>query len=333
MRKSLLLLLLLASSSCVPVATYDPAAQQERQRDAKANAQAQVDRVMLQRIERARIAAKAGGTRPAWTFAKEVENAYQTKMVERGTVDGPALVNEAIGYLDTAPDGDQALAAKGSLLISVGRREEGIAALEESFKTPNLWPVGKLLEVKADRPLEIVVICKKARGVTKTDDERYALLDQCKHWGKDLAWASKDDIAFYERQRAADEARAREEAAAYRRKQEDDRQRMEASFQQQQQQQRQQSSSSVASSGPSSVSVTIRTRCPKTVRIFYGDKPKFGSGTTSSISSNSIQSHSFRPGDQMWIVDESDNGVSNASVSANTHEIEISSSCTGLMTR
>ena len=35
------------------------------------------------------------------------------------------------------------------------------------------------------------------------------------------------------------------------------------------------------------VSVTIRSACSKTVKVFYGDKPKFGSGTYSSISSNS----------------------------------------------
>jgi hypothetical protein len=81
------------------------------------------------------------------------------------------------------------------------------------------------------------------------------------------------------------------------------------------------------------VSVTIRSQCGKTVRVFYGDKPKFGSGTTSTISSNSSQSHSFKPGDQMWIVDDHDNGVSNATVSPTTRELEIGASCTGIVTR
>ena len=61
----------------------------------------------------------------------------------------------------------------------------------------------------------------------------------------------------------------------------------------------------------SSVSVTIRSQCTKTVRVFYGDKPKYGSGTTSSVSSNSVSSHTFRAGDQMWIVDDQDNGIGN----------------------
>ena len=69
--------------------------------------------------------------------------------------------------------------------------------------------------------------------------------------------------------------------------------------------------SAAAQAGP--VSVTIRSACSKTVKVFYGDKPKFGSGTYSSISSNSVQSHTFQPGDMFWIVDESENGLGSTS--------------------
>ncbi|MBK7582689.1 MAG: hypothetical protein IPI67_21145 [Myxococcales bacterium] len=86
-------------------------------------------------------------------------------------------------------------------------------------------------------------------------------------------------------------------------------------------------------SAPSSVSVTIKSSCSKTVKVFYGDKPKFGSGTYSSASSNSRQSHSFRPGDQFWIVDDKENGVANVQVGADSREIEISGSCTQLALR
>ena len=86
-----------------------------------------------------------------------------------------------------------------------------------------------------------------------------------------------------------------------------------------------------APSGP--VSVTIRSSCNKTVKVFYGDKPKFGSGTYSSISSNSVQSHSFQEGDLFWIVDESENGISSASICRGTRELEIGSSCSGISSR
>ncbi len=330
MRKSLSALPLFLAACAPIVGAYSPAAQQENYAAAKANADAQVDQVMVGRIQQARANAKTGGAKEAWIFAKEIENAYQTKVVSRGKVDGPALVEEAIGFLDAAPKSDQPqmLAAKGSLLITAGRKEEGVKALEASFATPNLWPLAKLLEAysEANKPLEIVVVCKKARPVTKSDDERYALLDQCMHWGKDLAWASKDDIAFYKQTRADEERKAAQENVAYRQKQEEDRQKMQASFSKPEDQKKVNTNSN---SGP--VSVTIRSRCGKTVRVFYGDKPKFGSGTTSSVSSNSVESHSFRAGDQMWIVDEHDNGISNTQVSSGTREIEISSSCSGLV--
>jgi hypothetical protein len=67
------------------------------------------------------------------------------------------------------------------------------------------------------------------------------------------------------------------------------------------------------------------------VHVFYGDKPKFGSGTYSTIESNSVESHTFNPGDQLWIVDESENGIANTSVGPGTHEIDVMESCTSLV--
>lgn len=87
------------------------------------------------------------------------------------------------------------------------------------------------------------------------------------------------------------------------------------------------------SSGPSTVSVDIKSSCSKTVKVFFGDKPKFGSGTYSTASSNSRSSHTFRPGDQFWIVDQSENGLASVSVAESTREIEILGSCTELAQR
>jgi hypothetical protein len=225
-------------------------------------------------------------------------------------------------------------AAKGSLLLTAGRKDEGIAALEASFAKPNLWPVAKLLEVYAEaRPTEIPGLCKKARGVTKNDDERYAVLDQCMHWGKNLAWASKSDVSFYEATRAQEERQAAADNEAWRRQQDAEREKMYASFSKpgDNRSSGSSSSSAAAASHDGPVSVTIRSRCGQTVRVFYGDKPKYGSGTNSTISSNSVQSKSFRAGDQMWIIDDHENGLSSTRVSASTREIEVG--CTGLSAR
>ncbi len=93
------------------------------------------------------------------------------------------------------------------------------------------------------------------------------------------------------------------------------------------------SESPAAAAAPSSVSVSIRNSCGRTVKVFYGSKPKFGSGTYSSASDNSVSNHSFRPGDQFWIVDDSQNGVANVVVDQNTREIEITGACDRLAAR
>jgi len=84
---------------------------------------------------------------------------------------------------------------------------------------------------------------------------------------------------------------------------------------------------------PQTVSVTIRSSCDHTVPVFYGEKPHFSSGTTSSVSSNSVSSQTFTVGDMMWVLDDNDNGVGSVTISQNTREIEINSSCGGLSAR
>jgi hypothetical protein len=88
-----------------------------------------------------------------------------------------------------------------------------------------------------------------------------------------------------------------------------------------------------APAAPQPVYVTIRSACSKTVPVFYGDKPRYSSGTTSSVSSNSVSSQSFSVGDMMWILDDSGDGVGSVTISQNTREIEINSSCGGLSAR
>ncbi len=85
--------------------------------------------------------------------------------------------------------------------------------------------------------------------------------------------------------------------------------------------------------GPVVVPTNIHSDCPRTVKVFFGEKPKFGSGTYSSISSNSTTGHTFRPGEMLWIVDDSENGISSVAIAMGMREIVISASCTQLSTR
>lgn len=93
------------------------------------------------------------------------------------------------------------------------------------------------------------------------------------------------------------------------------------------------SNEGAAAASSSPVSVNIRNSCGKTVKVFFGQKPKFGSGTYSSASSNSVSSHSFRPGDLFWIVDDNENGVASVAVEPGTKEIEIRGACSELASR
>ncbi len=88
-----------------------------------------------------------------------------------------------------------------------------------------------------------------------------------------------------------------------------------------------------AAPAPGPVSVTIRSSCPKTVPVFYGKDPGFGSGTKSSVDSNSVSSHTFSPGDMFWIIDDSEKGITSTTVGPTTKEIEIGSSCKELQVR
>ena len=84
---------------------------------------------------------------------------------------------------------------------------------------------------------------------------------------------------------------------------------------------------------PAVVSVTIHSDCANTVKVFYGDKPKFGSGTYSTISSHSSESHPFKPGDMVWIVDDAENGLASTTIGPGMGEINIGATCTSFVAR
>lgn len=84
---------------------------------------------------------------------------------------------------------------------------------------------------------------------------------------------------------------------------------------------------------PTSVSVTIRNQCRDRVDVFFGDDPRFGGGRHSGMNGNSRRTHRFDVGDQFWLTDGDRNGISSATVSANTSEIEILENCTGMVAR
>ncbi len=80
-------------------------------------------------------------------------------------------------------------------------------------------------------------------------------------------------------------------------------------------------------------SMSLKSECSHTVKLFLGKKPRFGSGETRTISSNSINSFSGTAGKMFWIVDASGNGVSSYVASAGSQSIKILASCSGFAPR
>ena len=75
--------------------------------------------------------------------------------------------------------------------------------------------------------------------------------------------------------------------------------------------------------------MSLKNECARTVKIFIGDKPKYGSGTNTSVSSNSINSYSGTAPRTYWIIDDSENGLSAYTATPGSQSVRILPSCTG----
>jgi len=75
--------------------------------------------------------------------------------------------------------------------------------------------------------------------------------------------------------------------------------------------------------------IEVHSMCAQTVPRLYGEKPKYGSGTKSSISSNSTQSVP-RWGDGtlvVWLIDEQENGLASVHITPRMTRVDIGPSC------
>lgn len=78
--------------------------------------------------------------------------------------------------------------------------------------------------------------------------------------------------------------------------------------------------------------VEVRSECSKTVNVFYGEKPKFGSGKKSTVSGNSTSTEGRKPDGTLtvWIIDDKENGIASATVGPDTKKVVIGASCTSI---
>lgn len=180
------------------------------------------DAKLIERMEkmRARALGAPGGAIEASDFASQVTLLYSQGVPKRRAV-APNLVDEAVQCLTLAreakpEDAHDLLARKGEMLLAADRQPAGVAALRESIAArPNLRAFNPLIKAytTSRQGNEIEALCKKTLPAMKTDDSRYAVLDEClKASGvaapeAGLRWAGSKEIAFYKARRKELEAR------------------------------------------------------------------------------------------------------------------------------
>jgi hypothetical protein len=190
----------------------------------------------FERMEKARAKAlKApGGAAEASDFAFQVTLLFTQGVGKRRPVP-PTVIDEAVKCIDEArqanPD-DEAdlLIRKGEMLLASGKNEPGAGALRASIATrPQLRAFTPLAKYYAAQKLtaEAEVLCKKTLPAMKSDESRYAVLDECLKCSgaatpeAGLPWAPAKDIAFYKARKhdlearlaGAKQAKAKEEAS------------------------------------------------------------------------------------------------------------------------
>jgi len=282
----------------------------------------------------------------AVNLANHVQLLHETGVVTRSkNLDSGLLILNAEAALDgvsaeTTEDKTIVLMARGGMYRVAGRTEEALKTLESAFQlTPKAGVAGALLVAYDDSGAakdKVADVCAKARPNATSDEALYGLLAMCiKRLGREgLPFPkAKADLAFY------DTASARQDADNQERRAQEQARREQMFADMDARRAERQSSTSgrggqpSSSGGGSSYSLSLKNECPKTVRLFFGQKPKFGSGTSSTIGANNIQSKSGSVGDMIWIVDASDNGVSSYSPRAGSQSIVITSSCSGFANR
>ena len=201
------------------LASCHPKPQQAGAADPAAGAN---DAKMVERMEKMRTRAlnAPGGASEASDFASHVTTFFTQGVAKRRPVP-PTLVDEAVQCLDTAreakpDDAADLLVRKGELLLAAGRNEPGAGALRESISIrPSLRAFAPLAKFYAaqKQAAELEVLCKRTLPAMKSDESRYAVLDDClKYSGAatpdaGLRWAPAKEVSFYKARRHELEAR------------------------------------------------------------------------------------------------------------------------------
>lgn len=350
MRAALFLILGLVSAGCLPhgKGAADASGQQAEPTDQElAASYGEQISTQVADIRAKRKAALASPTSlpSATAYADALIAGLQGNLSQISGIDWRAYVKDGADTLGSATQNAQgaeaadALAKRASFQASLGDEAGALVTLESAFERGHTYLSGLgMMSVYAheNKPAEANALCEKTRPLAQDDSQVYDLLRECLKVVEEketaqaaLPWVSAADWTIFEsRQREEQERRLAQRQA----QEEQDKQ-----WRDQQAQGPAPSNAGGGSqpspSGPEHVSFTLRSSCSKTVSVFFGKTPRYGSGRTTPIGGNSVQNESLSAGDMLWIVDGSGNGLSSVSVSSGTREVEIGSSCTSLSSR
>jgi lipopolysaccharide biosynthesis regulator YciM len=168
---------------------------------------------------RVRAANAPGSAAEASELASHVTTLYTQGVAKRRALSSD-LLGEALACLDRArqsnPDDPELLVRKGELLVATGQRDAGSEALRQSIAVrPTLRGFNALEKIYAanNRTQDLTALCRRTLPAMKSDESRYAVLDNClEHSGANtaevgLAWASPKDRSFYKVRRREVETR------------------------------------------------------------------------------------------------------------------------------
>ncbi len=341
-----LTLLSLSTTACAlfGVGTSDTTSAQQADSQAQLRAQ----------LESYRTQAQTGDANAVLAFAAVLAGAQSNEQAKAayGELDWTAMNTEAEALLDQlAASGDpnaelQSVAMKAELMLVTGRAEAALATYQGLHeRSPSFnSALGLLIAhqrtgvAMSDAP----GFCASNRSLALGAEQTYQYMQACaalnpsSSLAESLPWASQTDLDLYARVDAevqAEQARQQAEWEAQQQAEREANERAMADARAASSTPSSSSSSSSAPAGPTVVYVTLRNTCPSKVNLFLGDTPKFGSGTYTSIGANTSTGMSFKEGDMIWIVDDSQNGISSTTVSANARTVEITKSCTGMTSR
>jgi hypothetical protein len=77
-------------------------------------------------------------------------------------------------------------------------------------------------------------------------------------------------------------------------------------------------------------SIQLRSECSETVALLYADG---STDTTTRLDPGEVESHTFRPGAQVWVLDASEHKLASASITESVREVTVGNDCTSVSAR